>query len=521
MRRAAAVAGLALAAVVGPGSVARGYNEAIHSLLDERAPPRELAARTVAAPTVAAMDALRVALWRAGSSHPDAAVRAAFLARWPEEAKFDRWAMKELLGLTPEHEIFGIDRLPPGAPATVGALLVLGAREPDDDRRNRDRFAHDAARVVKKDRWDRPVPLDPKQLDLGARSGTASQAWAHYGLPKVEFSAEPSVLKREPWRWSYAQDPRAFAPHFADVHTDLALCAASLDEPAGEGLAWLIVGQAHHYVEDVANQIHTLQAIYPFFFDAKLQAIYEDLRSVGGLLRSRPSFVDVGIQIITNHHLVGEDLFAARVADAIAGRDVPPGVAAALAAITSGDPELERDLDGLALSADQAFAGMITQAVIERSSREGGLLYEATRQVVSARLSKANVAYEDPPAEVWARKHATAEEWATFYDLQRRGFARAGSALRRHVALVDQALAPGRADPLVRRARLEATAQRLVATRLAVMAEAEARLAAWVVPPPAAAVIAWWVPGFYAGLLALVGLIVWRVRVRRRRRRAA
>lgn len=514
------IAALALGCVGAVAAPVHAYNEAIHSLLDERATPPEVAARAVAPPTVAAMDALRATLWRVGSTHPDAGVRAEFLRRWPDEPRFDRWAVKELLGLTPEHEIFGIDRLPEGVGGTVGALLVAGAREPDDDRRNRERFAHDAARVVKKDRWDRPIPLDPKQLDLGARSGTASQAWAHYGLPKVEFSPEPAVLKSEPWRWSYAKDPRAFAPDFADTHTELALVAASLDDPAAEGLAWLIVGQAHHYVEDVANQIHTLQAIYPFFFDAKLQSIYEDLRSVGGLLRARPSFVDVGIQIITNHHLVGEDLFATRVADAVAGKDVPPGVAAALDAIQAGDAALERDLDALALVADQPFAGKITQAVIERSSREGGLLYEATRAVVSARLSKANVAYEEPPAETWARRHATAAEWATFYDLQRRGFARAGSALRRHVALVEQALAPGRADPAVRRAKGDAVAARLIATRLTVMTEVEARLAAWDPPPPAAVTVSWWVPGLYAGLLVVVGLVVWRVRVRRARRRA-
>jgi len=35
------------------------------------------------------------------------------VARYPTEAAFDRWAWKELLGLSPEAEVFGIDRLPP------------------------------------------------------------------------------------------------------------------------------------------------------------------------------------------------------------------------------------------------------------------------------------------------------------------------------------------------------------------------------------------------------------------------
>src|SRR5262249_53778669 len=229
-----------------------------------------------------------------------------FLARYP--TAFDRWSFKEFLALAPEAQVFGIDRMPTGA--TAGALLVVGAREPDEDRRNQERFAHDAQRRPLVDRYGEQVPLDPAQLDMGALHGISSQAYAHYGLWRGPRTDETDVLKKEPWRWSYPPTAQTFAPEFAQEFTDLALCATALGKP---GLGYLSLGQADHYIGDVANQIHTVQAVYGFFYDAKIESYKEELRSLGGLLRSRPDFVTIGVGIIKNHHLLSEDLWSKRV----------------------------------------------------------------------------------------------------------------------------------------------------------------------------------------------------------------
>jgi len=275
---------------------ARAYEEGVHQLIGERVLPPGLPTDLVA-PTPEDVDALRRATWRAGASHPDPSVRERFLRRYPSEEGFDAWAWKELLGLTPEASVKGLDVLP--APvADARAVAARASRDPDDDKRNVERFAHDERRAVRRDATGRPLPADPAQLDMGALTGLSSQAHAHYGLPRLDFSDSPSVLRQEPWRFAYPTTARAFAPEFAQVHTDVALAAAASGTPGGAALGWIWLGAAAHYLEDVANQIHTLQAVFPFFVDAKLQSWKEDLLSLGGRLRPRPGFVEIGLGII-------------------------------------------------------------------------------------------------------------------------------------------------------------------------------------------------------------------------------
>src|SRR5262249_14097626 len=241
-------------------SLAHAYEERIHRLLEERALPADV----LDLPLAGDAASVRTLVWRAGAEHPDPDVRRRFLARWPTE--WDDWAFKDFLGLTPEAKVIGIDVLPAPA-ARVRDAIVPAASQPDQDRRNQSRFAHDKDRTVRKDAWDRPLPADPAQLDMGPLTGLASQAYAHYGLPKVTFSDDPAILKEDPRRWAYPPTARGFAPAFAQMFTDLALVAAARGGER-DPLAWLFLGHAHHYLEDVCNQIHTLQAIYDFFYDA-------------------------------------------------------------------------------------------------------------------------------------------------------------------------------------------------------------------------------------------------------------
>jgi hypothetical protein len=298
------------------------------------------------------------------------------------------------------------------------------------------------------------------------------------------------------------------------MHTDLAVCAATLGSEGGVALGWLYLGNAHHYLEDVANQIHTLQAIYDFFFDAKLESWKEEARSLGGLLRSRPRFETIGIQIITNHHLLAENLFAKRV------READARVAGALQAIEQGDGALEQALDARRVGPEDPFARVIAEEVIEASSREGADVYRLIRALAKRELSRVGGRYEDEAdPDAYLSPNPDAQTLERFYRLQAAGFARAGSALRRHVQLWRAVVEPARADEAARRARFDASARRLVAAQLAFLEASEARLAEYVPQPPEKQSINWLVPGGLAGVLALVaGLILWLRRRRRRRR---
>jgi hypothetical protein len=432
---------------------------------------------------MADVDALRAATWQAGATHPDAGVRARFLARYPSQQQFDAWAWKELLGLTPEARVVGIDALPEVA-QDARAVAAFSSRLPDDDKRNVERFAHGPDRQVRRDGAGRPLPADPAQLDMGALTGLSSQAYAHYGLPALQFSDSPDVLKADPRRWAYPPTAKTFAPDFAQMHTDLAIAAAASGTPGGRGLAWIWMGAAHHYIEDVGNQIHTLQAVYPFFVDAKLQSWKENVLSLWGLLRPRPGFVEIGLGIIKNHHLFLEDLWGARVFDAAEGRAAPAGAVAGLAALATGDPEEDASLDALRLDPDGPFARAITEQLIEASSREGAEVYLAARDVANPRLSRSRYVYREGTPDSELRSSPDPARLARFYELETRGFARASSAVRRHVALFQAEVARADASEAARVAVRDAALRRLVASSLDAMDAREARLSAWLASQP-------------------------------------
>ncbi len=474
--------------VCGGSSPARAYEERIHRLLEERA----LAADVLDLPVSSEVASIRSLVWRAGAEHPDPEVRRRFLARWPTE--WDDWSFKEFLGLTPEAKVVGIDVLPAPA-ARVGDVLVPAASQPDKDRRNQNRFAHDKDRKVREDAWKRPLPADPAQLDMGPLEGLASQAYAHYGLPRVTFTDEPAVLKEDPRRWAYPPTARAFAPAFAQMFTDLALVAAARGGER-DPMAWLFLGHAHHYLEDVCNQVHTLQAIYDFFYDAKIESYKEEFFTLGGLLRARRGFVSIGIDIIGNHHLLSENFWSKRVFE---GKQ--PAVATALDALARGDAALD---ERLASVADVDFARAMTEIVVDASSYEGGAAYEAIRELAVRRLSRAGEKYEDGmDPDAFVRPDADPQALARYYQLQAAGFARAGTALRRHVAAFRAAIGTNAAD-------------RLVATQLRALEEREARLAGYTPKPPQRAQVNWVVPGGLLSVLILLALLIRRVARRRR-----
>src|SRR5262249_52429492 len=196
-----------------------------------------------------------------------------------------------------------------------------------------------------------------------------------------------SVLKSDPRRFAKPPTVHTFGADFTESYSGLAALAARL--PNGQRLALTHAGAAAHHIEDVANQIHTVQVgIYDFFVDATIESIKDELRSVGGLLRPRRSMVSIGIDIISNHHLLAESLYAKHLLS------LSDPVAAQTAAAPA-DADFQRTLDAVPTACAPGFGRAIAAALIERSSYEGPEVYRAIRDVAQGRWSRVGNHFSD------------------------------------------------------------------------------------------------------------------------------
>jgi hypothetical protein len=475
--------------------VAAAYDQRVHVLLSERAyvGPKTLAEAGATA------SALRERVYRAGAEASDPELRRRFLARFPSLDKFDAWAFKELLGLNPDKSVAGLDdtALPGGADGA--SVYGLASRLPDDDHRNRDRLRHDAERHVVSGPYG-PLPDDPATLEMGGLTGLSSQAHAHYQLPKLDFSDSPEVLKTDPRRFAVPPTVHTFGAAYAEVYTALAALALRLS--GGERLALTHAGAAAHHIEDIANQIHTVQVgLYDFFVDAKLQSIKEELLSVGGLLRERPGFVSIGIDIISNHHTLAEALYQKHL---LAAGD-PVREKSASAPL---DPEFASALEKIPPGCRPGFARAIVFALADRSSHEGPEVYGTIRAAALPRFSRAGQHFEDTDDPDAAIKPGA--DLTRFYDLEARGAKRSDQAL---AAWWQRFAACGQLD-----AKGEAQlAEALVRDRLDALDEAEARARAYQQKRPEKASINGWIPAIYLGVIGGLAFVVQRTRRRRRK----
>ncbi|HEY1587176.1 MAG TPA: hypothetical protein VGH63_15880 [Polyangia bacterium] len=488
MRKAILIAALVAAA----GGSAAAYDQKVHALISQHA----YAGAAGVTGDVTAVKALRERIWRAGAEAHDVELKRRFLVRWPRVEAFDAWAMKQLFALNPEKKVAGFDddvALPRGD--TGKEVYAAASRLPDDDERNRDRFRHDKIRGRVYDQWGRPLPDDPATLEMGGLTGLSSQAHAHYGLPHLAFSDEPSVLKTDPRRFAIPPTVHTFGADFAESYSVLALLAARM--PAGQRLALTHAGAAAHHIEDVANQIHTVQVgIYEFFVDAKIESIKEDLLSIGGLLHQRPSFVSIGIDNISNHHVLAESLYAKHLlnpSDPVAARTL---------AVATGDSIRPP------ATCTPGFARAITEKLIDQSSYEGPKVYAAIRAVAQRRFSHAGVHFGDDDDPDAALKPGA--DLGTFFDLEVTG------AHRAFVALGDWWASFGACAALDDDSA-RALAEQLVKERLDALDAAEGRARLYAPKPPGASQRNWWIPAGYVVVLLVVILLV----ARRMRRRGA
>jgi hypothetical protein len=473
-------------------TAALAYDEEVHTFL-VRAGLND-PSLDVSLPPIApeAASVVRAAIDHFVRTSTDAALVAEWTRRYPES--FDAWAEKELLLMAPQANVFGIDRLPERT-GTIRETIELGARQPDDDYRNRDRYAYDRDRRKMLDAAKNEVPADPALLNMGKLGALSSQAHAHYGLAEVEFSAETEVLKSEPRRFAVASGyPKGpvltLAKEMAQAHLDLALLAALEGHAA---LSWLHTGQAFHYLQDVTNQIHTVQVgIFDFFVDATIQQLLMSFRTGGGYLGELRTMPSIGIDILTNHHVLSEALVKKRVVDALAGKTTPEG-AKLIEAPKSDDPTFKAALDTAlepfgARAYAEEFGWLLTRATIEASSHEAAGVYAATRAIALPRYRKAGVLFddkiEDPDQSIIAATDRDQAAYTELFTLQTRGFQRAGTAMRVWLAAHRSALAA--IEDESERTRLRnVVIERLVKRQLRLLAESETRRRDYLATPPA------------------------------------
>jgi len=306
---------LLLAALL-PAS-AFAYDETVHAFITRHALPLD---RPVAPPTQDDLDTFRAQFWVRASEH------AGFERRYPTIHDFDAWAFKEFLMLDPAARVHGFDALPGDDAGTLHRLLERASRWPDDDERNRHRYLHDRrTREIVRAPDGSPIPYDPATLDFGSLTGTTSQGHAHYGLVEGPLSDDPEVLKKEPWRFAVPPTAHAYGVELVQLYTDLSALAAQSRLPSAVWLQAAFAGAAFHHLEDLCNQIHTVQVgIYEFLETALLESKLRDLQTLGGLFGERHSLRQVGLRLIANHHMLSEDLFAKHLGELqLAGIDQP------------------------------------------------------------------------------------------------------------------------------------------------------------------------------------------------------
>jgi hypothetical protein len=379
------------------------YNEAVHAFITRQALPPD---RRVLAPTQTDLDTFRAQFFVRASAHPE------FARRYPTIHDFGAWEFKQFLMLDPAARVHGFDLTPDDAAGSLGQLLERASRWPDDDERNRRRYLRDPrTREMVREPDGSPIPYDPATLDFGSLSGTTSQGHAHYGLIDGPLSDDPEVLKKEPWRFAVPKTAHAYGAEFVRLYTDLAVLAGQSGLPSAEWLQAAFAGAAFHHLQDVCNQIHTVQVgIYEFFESAFLQSKLRDLRTLGGVLGERRSLKQVGLRLIANHHLLSEDLFAKHLAEV---------------QLDLGRPDSEI-----------AAAPDLTRAIIERSSREAPEIYRLAWRYSAKTLRDGISGHEydgakgdDPDAYVESTPEAQ-EAIRAFYAIEARGLRRAVTAVR-------------------------------------------------------------------------------------------
>ena len=470
------------AALLAAPSAVLGYGVWVHLIIptevlkDFKAAVPVPAIRTTMIPGATDADLARFRTWffSRAATISDTGVRRVFLKRYPTAASFEVKAFKEFLMINPEAKVLGVDSFAavyrartradvatdptrpytPGQRVTLETALRMGSVYPDLDRRNQDRLYRTAdGRAVLTARGD-TVPTDPMTLNWGNRTGLSSQAHAHIGLNHQKHSNDPGVLTMTPWNFvldfGFPTDSvESYAEANAQLYTDLSYLASLGGGSGSEMVSALYGGAAMHYISDVGNAIHTLQAgVKDFYSDATWQYWIGRLKTVFGLFGSTPSRNSIGIDILTNHHTLSVNLFQGELReamrlDSIGKKDsISPSMRGVLEKLRKGDDGFRRVLDAALLANSRKYwyppyGSLIAAAVIDSSFEDGATIYRLTRTLAVPSLHQAGVRMDFdtiPEAKVWefVRDRSNPEVKAaldTFNIYEGRGLGRVHEAL--------------------------------------------------------------------------------------------
>jgi hypothetical protein len=513
-----------IATLLAVPSAALGYGVWVHFIVpsevlrDFKAAVPVPAIRTTMIPGASDADLTRFRSWfyDRAAAVSDTSVRRAFLKRYPTAASFDPKAFKEFLMLNSDAKVLGVDsfasvyrtRSPadvamdpttpyvPGQRVTLETALRMGSVYPDLDRRNQDRLYRTAEGRVELTARGDTVPFDPMVLNWGNLTGLSSQAHAHIGLNHQRHSNDPGVLTMTPWNFvldfGFPGEVESYAESNAQLYTDLSYLAKLGGGSGSEMISALYGGAAIHYISDVGNSIHTLQAgIKDFYSDATWQYWLGRLKTVFGLLGSTPSRNSIGIDILTNHHTLSENLFQTELRDAIrldsAGRkdSISPAMKGVLEKLRTGDPGFRRALSSVLLSNARKYwyppyGTLIAASVIDSSFEDGATLYRLTRDLAVPSLRKAGVRVDFdtiPATRVWEfirdrSDPAIRATLDTFNIYQGRGLGRVNVAL---TAWWDAYLGTGRTSAANKPKLIDGIVRRVVVNQLTYLANADAR----------------------------------------------
>lgn len=508
-----------------------GYAVEVHKDFYDLAFGDAASGQTVTPPRPDDLAAFRRFVWeRAAALSPE------FRRRWPTADAFDAAAFKEFLALNPAKSVVGIDHVPADRPTDVRTVVREGSVDPDNDDRNQDRLLLRDGKVVL-DPFGRAVPYDPRTTWFGGLTGVPSQFDAHGAtLREGEKGGGVVTAFRHPEQFARPPVPLGSAPEFSQTYTDLAMLARLRGGPGAEWMALTFGGNNLHGLEDLGNQIHcTVLGIPEFFVDAKLTYYKRKLRNLlrgrddpaagfgppasltpeqvndamakikagrvdevdrgvrfalGHEPKGQPTDVDLGLQIIGNHHRLLEDFVESQTIAAMramaAGRpqDVPPHLRALLERAERGDARFEARcraaLAAAGVGSDPAgkpeFARVLAEVMVQHSAPEAAPIYRAIRKISRKGLKREEV-YDsalghDPLKYVTTTR---GEHVDTIWELSGRAFARVVTILRLwNETFQDQTsgVTPGSPEAL---ARADVIVERLVGRQLAYLDAAARR----------------------------------------------
>lgn len=403
-----------------------------------------------------------------------------FVARYASPRAFDAFAIRGFLGLSqePTPAVLGLDTFDRDGEIDRFNAVVRGSAQPDVDARNQNRFAYDEKRRPLLGANGQRAPADPTALNMGAATGIASQAHAHYQLAADKPSEDPEVLKTEPWnfavRLGFDGPVETSAADMAQMHLDMAILARAWSEEqqgaVSEYLAILWASAGLHYVQDAAGQLHTVQVgAYDVFVRAKLMWYLRALSSAGGYLGPLPSFGAIGADLLRNLHFLAEAWTADQLDSVRLGKPAWPALQKAWGILDKPDqfkpdPELMAAL-GKQLEphlADpfkvqpwkdgQGAASILVHTLAKLGSREGAAIYQSALEMADGELLE--VGYQlDEKLPLQPRHLSNGADAAAATEamaqLQAKSIARALTATRLYWQAYDQ----GNADSAARRLR--------------------------------------------------------------------